>query len=195
MSAPVVTTRGLRIGYRQKVVADIPDLALGPRCVWLVTGPNGSGKSTLLKTLARLLPSLSGAVTPAIPRGAGGVVFVHSTSVLFRGTVRHNLRLTAEDASAVERIARRFGLTDRLEQRVHELSHGMRQRTALARAILARPAVLLLDEPEGGLDESALHIWQSFVADVIQEGSLTLVVAAHRPAGLEGVPTKTIALR
>jgi ATP-binding cassette subfamily C protein CydC len=70
----------------------------------------------------------------------------------------------------------------------------MRQRAALARAILAGPAVLLLDEPEGGLDQSALGIWRAFATRVVNQAALTLIVAAHRPAGLEGLPVRTIAL-
>ena len=71
----------------------------------------------------------------------------------------------------------------------------MRQRAALARAILSRPAVLLLDEPEGGLDETALAIWRSVASRLVSKREVTLVVAAHRPAGLEGLPVRPIELR
>jgi ABC-type multidrug transport system ATPase subunit len=192
--AVALGTQGLGVGYGRRLVASIPDLEVGPGFVWLVTGPNGSGKSTLLKTLAGLLPPHSGALAPALRRGRGGTVFVHSTPVLFRGSLRRNLAVAAGDAAAVDPVAAEFGLADRLDQPVHELSHGMRQRAALARAILAGPAVLLLDEPEGGLDQSALGIWRAFATRVVNQAALTLIVAAHRPAGLEGLPVRTIAL-
>jgi ABC-type multidrug transport system ATPase subunit len=188
-------TQGLGVGYGRRLVAMIPDLELSPGFVWLVTGPNGSGKSTLLKTLAGLLPPHSGALAPAPRRGRGGTVFVHSTPVLFRGSLRRNLAVAAGDAAAaVDLVATEFGMADRLGQPVHELSHGMRQRAALARAILAGPAILLLDEPEGGLDQSALDMWRAFATRVVDQAALTLIVAAHRPAGLEGLPVRTIAL-
>jgi len=193
-SAPLVTTRALGIGYGSRLVARVPDLDLAPGLVWLVTGPNGSGKTTLLKTLAGLLRPLAGRIAPEPRRGAGAGVYVHSTPVLFRGTLRSNLAVTTSDAGALSAVAAEFGLTDRLDQPIHELSHGLRQRAALARAVLARPAMLLLDEPEGGLDASALHTWQSFAARVVSDRQITLVVAAHRPAGLEGLPVGTVKL-
>ncbi len=191
---PSVATRGLGVGYGRHVVAGVPDVALGPGSIWLVTGPNGSGKTTLLKTLGGLLPPVSGTVTPPPRRGPDAAVFVHSTPVLFRGSLRHNLSVVAADANAVALVAAEFGLADRLDRPAYELSHGMRQRAALARAILSRPALLLLDEPEGGLDQSALAIWRSFATRVVDERRVTLVIAAHRPAGLEGLPVKTIEL-
>jgi ABC-type multidrug transport system ATPase subunit len=186
-------TRGLRVGYQGRVVCDVPDLTLTPGRVWLVTGPNGSGKTTLLKTLAGLLPPIAGSIEPPPSAGRGGVVFVHSSPVVFRGTLRHNLRLATADMSAIERAAADFGLTDRLDQSARDLSHGMRQRAALARAVLAQSSVLLLDEPEGGLDESAVAMFQTFAAQIVKAARMTLVVAAHR-TGLLQLPLTDIQL-
>ncbi len=194
MSGHVLGTQGLEVGYNGRAVALIPDLVFGPGRVWLVTGPNGSGKTTLLKTLAALLPPVAGRVAPAVGRGPGAAVFVHSTPFLFRGTVRHNLALPGSTPAALEAIAREFGLDDRLEEPVLQLSHGMRQRTAVARAALCGPRVLLLDEPEGGLDDQALARWRAFARAAVERGQMTLVVAAHRPAGLEGLPVEVIPL-
>jgi NitT/TauT family transport system ATP-binding protein len=194
VTARSLSASGLRVGYGRRVVAELPELHLSPGTVWLITGPNGSGKTTLLKTLAGLLPMVEGVVAPSLSPGRDGAVYVHSSPVLFRGTLRHNLAIAGGSAGDLRTAADEFGLTDRLEQPMHELSHGMRQRAALARAILARPSVLLLDEPEGGLDESALTMWHTFAARIVRKGRMTLVVAAHRPAGLEGLPVETIKL-
>jgi NitT/TauT family transport system ATP-binding protein len=194
-SAPgVLTTRRLSVGYNGRAVCSVPDLDLAPGTIWLVTGPNGAGKTTLLKTLAGLLPAVAGSIAPTPQPGRGGCVYVHSSPVIFRGSLRHNLHLGDRHADAIASAAAEFGLSDRLEQPARELSHGLRQRAAMARAILAHPAVLLLDEPEGGLDASALAVWQSFAARVVRERQFTLVVAAHRPAGLQGLPMTEIQL-
>jgi ABC-2 type transport system ATP-binding protein len=191
---PAIQTVDLRVGYDGRAVAAIPDLTCTPDRVWLVTGPNGSGKTTLLKTVAGLLPAVSGTVIPPPHPGPRGSVFVHSTPVLFRGTVRTNLQLASPDAASLEEIARMFDLVDRLDQPVRELSHGMRQRTAIARAVLGRPRVLLLDEPEGGLDDRALAVWHTFIADTLGRRDTVIVVAAHRPGALAGVAVEVIEL-
>ena len=132
----------LVVGYHGREIARIPNLEIAPNRVWIVTGPNGSGKTTLLKTLAGLLPPIAGSITPDPTPGAGGAVFVHSTPVLFTGTVRSNLGLMAGPAE-VARVAKAFGLSDWLDRGVAELSHGIRQRTSIARAVARSPRVLL----------------------------------------------------
>lgn len=187
-----LSTRQLVVGYDNRAVCNVPDLELTAGTIWLFTGPNGSGKTTVLKTLAGLLPPVSGSIAPAPQPGRGGSVFVHSVPVLFRGSLRHNLALSDREAQQITAAAAEFGLSDRLDQPARELSHGLRQRAALARATLAHPRLLLLDEPEGGLDESALAIWRQFAERTVRDKSFTLVVAAHRPAGLEGLPLSEI---
>ena len=194
MTGVTVTTRALRVGYGGRAIAAIPDLALAPGHVWLVAGRNGSGKTTLLKTLARLLPPVGGLITPELPRGRHGAVFVHSAPWLFRGSLRHNLQLVARDATRVDALVAQFGLERWLDQPVEHLSHGLRQRTAIARAILCDPQLLLLDEPEGGLDESAMSAWRAFAGTIVERQDVTLVIAAHRPAGLDGLPVRTVDL-
>ena len=194
MTGPTVATRALRVGYGGRAVAAIADLALAPGHVWLVTGQNGSGKTTLLKTLAGLLPPVGGIISLPLPRGRHGAVFVHSTPWLFRGTLRHNLRVASRAPARVDAVVRQFGLERWLDQQVAHLSHGLRQRTAIARAILCEPQLLLLDEPEGGLDDAAMAAWRSFAKAIVDAREVTMVVAAHRPAGLDGLPVRTIEL-
>ena len=189
---PAVTLSGLVIGHGGRAVASVPSLELGADRAWVVTGPNGSGKTTLLKTLAGLLPPIAGTISPLPAPGLSGCVFVHATPVLFRGTVRSNLAVTAGPAG-IESVAKEFGLTDWLDRPVHELSQGIRQRTSIARAVARLPRCLLVDEAEGGLDDRGRELWAEFVRTSVEARRVVIVVAAHKPDPL-GVPTERIAL-
>ena len=188
----MIRVTDLVIGYHGREVARIPNLDIAPDRAWIVSGPNGSGKTTLLKTLAGLLPPITGAIGPAPAPGPGGAVFVHSTPVLFAGTVRSNIALTADPAE-VARVSAAFGLADWLDRPVTELSHGIRQRTSIARAVARSPKVLLIDEPEGGLDDAASRLWAEFVQRCVANQRMTIIFAAHRPEPL-AVRTEAIQL-
>ena len=193
MTGPAVRLTDLHVGYAGRVVARLPDLEIDAGRVWIVTGPNGSGKTTLLKTLAGLLPPMRGSIAPSLRPGSAGAVFVHSMPVLFRGTVGFNVHL-AGDAASAERAVKLFDLGEWRDLPVTEASHGIRQRAALARAIARTPRLLLLDEPDGGLDDRARALWLTFVRTTVREGRMIIVLASHRPSGFDDLPTRTIPL-
>ena len=96
---------------------------------------------------------------------------MHSPMLYSDLTVRENLGLFAKlcqlenPGERVERVATRLQLDDRLDERVRRLSHGYRKRVSIARAILHSPALLLLDEPETGLDEASLAVLSEIIED------------------------------
>ena len=189
----VVRTRQLTIGYAGKAVATIPDLDVVGGLVWHVTGPNGSGKTAFLKTLAGLLTPVSGSVERG-GVGTGGAIYVHSTPYMFAGSVRRNLMLADPRPSDVLPVVEAFGLATLLDRTATTLSHGQQRRLALARALVGRPSLLLVDEPEGGLDDEAISAWRGFAMRAVQAGEPALVVAAHHPLALTAVPTREIHL-
>lgn len=148
----ILATRGLVVGYGGAGVAALPDLTIGTGDRVAILGANGSGKTTVLKTLARLLPPVSGTITWAAA-GPGRAIYVHPSPYLFAGSGARNVLLGAhgnrdEAARAIDALgAGAFAATD-----VRALSNGQRQRIALARALAARPSVLLIDEADSGLD-------------------------------------------
>ena len=83
------------------------------------------------------------------------------------------------DREATEEIVERVGLTDRIGSKVRTYSHGMRQRLALAQALLPMPRVLLLDEPTDGLDPEGIKWFRDFVLDLRRERGMTVLFNSH----------------
>jgi ABC-type multidrug transport system ATPase subunit len=185
----------LTVGYGGTSAIRVPDVELVSGAVWHLTGPNGSGKTALLKTLAGLLRPIGGRVERLHDRGGtGGAVYVHSVPYLFSGSVRRNLSLSRPSPERVEKAAASFGLLPLIDRDARTLSHGEQRRVALARALAASPEILLVDEPEGGLDDEALAAWQTCVARVIEQGDTALVVASHRAVAFNGIPVSEVRL-
>jgi heme exporter protein A len=168
----------------------------------VVTGPNGAGKTTLLRVLATVLRPSEGTVAVAghpLPRAAPAarplIGYVAHGPLTYPGLTAHeNLALYAAlygvpdawIAPALERV----GLHARGRDPVAEFSRGMTQRIALARAVLHRPALLLLDEPTAGLDSEGRDV----LRDVLAEPGRTVVVSTHEPGWFDGLATAEVRL-
>ena len=174
-----VEVRGLSKSFGRAYALRNLDLEVRWGEVLTVLGPNGSGKTTMIKILATLARPDDGTVLVAgldastsgrsVRRNIG--VVTHDPLLYDELTGRENLTLFARlfgldrVDERTEASARRVGLSSRLDQRAGTLSHGMRKRLGIARALLHEPLVLLMDEPESGLDQEALALLQEIVAD------------------------------
>ena len=146
-----------------------------------VTGPNGAGKTTLLSILAGILEPDAGAVTVA----SGEVGWVPQQAALYRRlTVEENLLLFArleghkDPRASVEEMLELSGLGERRGEIVARLSGGNQQRINIAVGLLARPRVLLLDEPSVGLDpRQRARLWE-FVSGLAAAGT-TVIFSTH----------------
>jgi ABC-2 type transport system ATP-binding protein len=190
-----IEASGLGKSYGNLVAVAGIDLAVGPGEFFGLLGPNGAGKTTTIHMLATLLrPSrgsarvagLDVAKAPLGVRGRIGIVFQETTLDLDL-TAEENLRFAArlyglKGARLRSRVAELFalfGLTERGNDRVRTFSGGMRRALDLARGLLHRPDVLLLDEPTLGLDPVHRRaIWQ-FLHRLRAEEQTTLFLTTH----------------
>jgi ABC-2 type transport system ATP-binding protein len=155
-------------------------------------GPNGAGKTTTLRMLCALIGPSSGQAWVAghelgrqddqIRRRVG--ILTESPGLYDRLSAEYNLRFFAElyevesVAAQVERYLRLLGLWERRAEPVGTFSKGMRQKLAIARAMLHEPQVLFLDEPTSGLDPEAAHLVREFVGELKEEGR-TIFLCTH----------------
>lgn len=159
----LVRARALVVGYDGTSIASVPDLDLAAGDRLAVTGANGSGKTTLLKTLAGLIRPVAGELEAPRP-GPGGAVYVHPAAFLFAGTGDENVLLGAHgNHGAARKALEAMGAAAFSRANVRTMSHGQRQRIALARAIACAPSLLLVDEPETGLDSEGLAAWRTLL--------------------------------
>lgn len=142
-----------------------------------IIGPSGCGKSTLLHCLAGLLTPSSGAIDTAAPTG-----LVQQKDALFPWlTVEENLRLGAggDGAGLPESILTELGIGGLRPKFPGQLSGGERQRVSIARTLLSRPEILLMDEPSSALDAFTREALQDLVLSIQQEHALTALYVTH----------------
>ncbi len=198
-SRPLMVFEHLRCRHGERLLFEIPRLALSAGNAVVITGANGVGKTTLLRMLAGLTPAGAAVVTldngpqPLSPYpGAlrARLTYVHQHPYLFRTSVRANLAygLTtgphrvsrAELQDRVDDAIRWAGLQQVLDVPPERLSGGETQRLALARARALRTDVLLLDEPTSNLDGAAREQVLALVGDLAAEGRALLMVCHDR---------------
>jgi heme exporter protein A len=189
-----IELRGLRRDYGEVPVLDGVDLTLASGESLVVLGPNGAGKTTLLRILATLLRPGGGEVRvlgARLPNEAwkvrGRIGFLGHEPLLYRDlSGRENLRFharlhgmrgTRADAR-IDTLLAAVGMERRAEQRVAELSAGMRQRLAICRCVLHEPELLLLDEPDSNLDAEGRELARELIGP--GEGR-TRVLITHDP--------------
>ncbi|AWB47232.1 zinc ABC transporter ATP-binding protein ZnuC [Gemmobacter aquarius] len=145
-----------------------------------ILGPNGSGKSTLLRALLGILPLAAGVVTRAKGLRVGYVPQRLAVDRTLPMTVRRFLSLPVRvgDPEAAAALAR-VGVPDVAARQMGELSGGQFQRVLLARALLARPQVLILDEPTQGLDQPGEAAFYRLIEEVRRETGVAVLMVSH----------------
>src|SRR3954452_15095892 len=187
----VIETSGLTKRYGDHAVVDDVDLRVPGGCAFGYLGPNGAGKTTLI----RMLLGLTGATAGTMRLLGRPVPAERATALAGVGAIveepRFHRYLTGRENLAVVAAARereaharipgalgRVGLAERADERVSAYSLGMRQRLGVARALLADPKLLILDEPTNGLDPAGIHEFRGMIRGLVEEGR-TVLLSSH----------------
>jgi ABC-2 type transport system ATP-binding protein len=206
--APRLVAAGLVTGFRDggaERVITRASFHAEPGTILAVIGPSGSGKTTLLRTLLGLLPPRAGVATfGGLPcdayRARHGIGFLPEALALPGAWTPRGLLglavLTGGDgaAAAVDDAVRLAGIDFDLDLPLARLSKGMRQRVALALVLTPPPALLLLDEPEAGLDPAQRILLRRRLRELARGGRV-IVVATHDVAGIAAVADRVLVLR
>lgn len=197
-AVPAIAAAGIRKDYGDRAVLRGADLTVGWGEIAVLFGANGAGKTTLLRVLAGLTRADDGTVHLAGRRmGRRGnrarrvVGFAGHQTMLYNDlTCRENLAFYArlygirDAGSRIGQVLEQMNLADRANRRAGTLSHGMQKRLSMARAILHDPSVLLLDEPESGLDAESVATLGDLLRDWAASGRAALLTTHSAEVGL-----------
>jgi heme exporter protein A len=191
---PALSLVGLRRDFGERTALEGASVELAAGESLVVLGPNGAGKTTLLRMLATLLRPSGGEARVLgceLPREAwrlrGRIGYLGHEPLLYRDlSGRENLAFharlhgmpAAEAAARIEGLLAAVGMERRADERIAELSAGMRQRLAICRCVLHQPQLLLLDEPDSNLDSEGRELARSLIG---ADGDRTRVVVTHDP--------------
>jgi len=161
----------------------------------IVTGPNGSGKSTLLRIVAGLLPSASGEILLRDEDGQPGEIADRSHYLGHQNGFKQGLSVSenlsfwqdflGDPHLSVDEALARVGLETVADLPFGYLSTGQRRRAAIARLLVSRRPLWLLDEPTAGLDAASERQFAALMRAHLEEGGI-IVAATHLPLGLDG---------
>jgi ABC-type Mn2+/Zn2+ transport system ATPase subunit len=187
----LIRLRSAAFGYGTRRIVSGVDLDVVAGRVLGIVGPNGSGKTTLFRGLVGLLPPSEGSVSRAEGIVLGYVPQREALDASFPLSVREVVEMgayqrlsrlrrpSAGDRRLAEQWIERVGLGAQRRQPFAELSGGQRQRALLARALVTRPQVLLLDEPTSGVDRGAEEQIFALLTELHRDG-LAILLVSHQ---------------
>ena len=161
--------------YEGRKVLDFPGMELQTGKIYAIIGANGSGKSTFAKILAGVLK--------ADRRGkllTGGTVgYMPQKNYAFRMSTRANILLNGKDTARAEKLMAALRLTPLAEKRADKLSGGETARMTLARLMMKRYDLVILDEPTAAMDMETTALSEGLIMDYVRQTGCTLILVTH----------------
>jgi ABC-2 type transport system ATP-binding protein len=202
---PAIQVKGLHKRYRNTVALDGLDLSIPSGQLTGFLGPNGAGKTTTFRAILGLTRPNSGEIEmlgqpvpsalPDIVKKVG--VIVEEPGLIKALNGRTNLEIAADTLGfgheRIDELLEFVGLTADAKRKSADYSKGMKQRLALAAALLGDPEVLILDEPLDGLDPAGQHAFRARLRDLATEGK-TVVISTHDLADIEALADYVIVI-
>lgn len=159
--------------YHGVKVLDFPGLELQPGKIYAILGANGSGKSTFAKIAAGILPADQKCRIP------GSVGYLPQKPYAFRMTLRKNILLTAGRPEQADELMRTLSLTELKEKRADRLSGGETARMAMARLMMNRYDMVILDEPTAAMDMESTSAAEKLILKYVRETDCVLILVTH----------------
>lgn len=209
MSTPAISVRALSKRFGDVTAIEDISFSIEDGRITALLGGNGAGKTTTLSILLGLLTPTSGEVRVlgidmireryrVLPRMNFSSPYV---DLPHRLTVAENLRVYADlygvprPARRIDVLAERLALHDILNRRTGQLSAGQKTRVALAKALINRPRVLLLDEPTASLDPDSADWIRTYLEDYAREEQATMLLASHNMSEVERLCDRVLMMR
>lgn len=203
----ILTLKNISFSYKDKVIFDNYNFVMNKEETIAIIGPSGCGKSTLLKIINGLETEYSGDVllngvnVNNIPVNKRDIVLMFQDNLLFpHMTIFENIEFSLkmkkypkhEIKKMVEEVARDIHLQDKLNKYPRELSGGQQRRVALARAVISKPKLLLLDEPFTGLDKEIKLEIMNLVKIIREKYNTSIIFVTHDLSEAEYLEAKCI---
>jgi ABC-type Mn2+/Zn2+ transport system ATPase subunit len=195
MTTALITFDSLSIGYQGAPLVSGISLSIDRGSFTALLGSNGSGKSTLLKTILGLIPPVAGRIVFAVDTGTplifGYVPQTINLDPLYPftgfdvalmgayGRVKPGRPVPAGERGFTHECLEAAGAQGFARTRFSDLSGGQKQRVLIARALVTRPDILVLDEPTAGVDAAATHAVLEFISRIHREKEITVLLVTH----------------
>ncbi len=205
LNRPAVRIEGLVKRYKRTVALNGLDCEIPSGAITGLLGPNGAGKTTMFRSMLGLTGIDAGRIEILgieVPRGLVEVskkvgAIIEEPGLIRALSGRVNLQVAADQLGfghdRIEELLEFVGLESDARRKIDQYSKGMRQRLALAAALLGDPEVLILDEPLDGLDPAGQMVFKARLRDIADQGR-TVVVSSHDLADIEALADYVIVL-